>query len=895
MGGSRLYTVKIDPPKTRLCPSFCVQTSSHKVSHDFQWVQGQAEGPSSNHLCSRAGRKKGYRLSRKSALAGILQSALSRSKAREQMEAGDRFEPLESIPGYQDVQDGDTRIHPSIPQSRGVGHVDRPPRRLFPYTYTSQVSQIPAICPSGQGIPVQGSTVWSGHCPTDFHKVRQRSQAHGLSQGHSSSHVFGRLADSRRFTRPDQSLHSGDDSAHSRAWLDHKPQEVGTSAHSDLHIRGLSVRLKAGPCQAHSGQMVQVDVSDLCSTPSVCHDCKRADVAHWVASLNGKASSPRATPNETIPVVSQTSLEISRVSQQTDSMGQSHEISSPVVDRPSKCPKRVRFAPQGPQRPNVYRRLKRRLGVSIRRSLGKRPLVACRDGSTHKRARAQGSPVVVTTLPKPMCRTKRSRGQRQLISRGLYQQARGHSLGSDVCPPLAIDDLVQPSPDQPPRQTHSRLPECPGGLSVEVQTDSIDRMVPTPSGGQTTVPEVVYPSPGPVCHQTQPQISSVCVPSSRSTGVVSGCPSPRLDKPSSLCLPADRPTTTGRQQIVQVSLSADLDSSGLARHELVLGPDQSVPGCSDQAPSVPTPLETTNDTRFPQQPSISQSARVVGRSQSLQEKGFSEEVAKRIAAPQRASTRTMYQSKWSIFQRWCRDNSVDISSVSIKEISDFFWFLFKDKNRCPSTIEGYRAALADNLGSEALDISHSPELSRLLTSFHRDRPKASRTLPSWNLSLVLHVLTQAPFEPLRKVDLKFLTFKTVFLLALASGKRRSEIHAWIRTGVSNLGDWHKVSIVPSISFIAKNQLASQGAQCVAPVVIPALAHTLHEDLSDDRTLCPVRALRYYLDRTDPIRANRKLLFLSFKKVIPRTLGLAPFHHGLSRPSPFATLRRTPRL
>ena len=49
---------------------------------------------------------------------------------------------------------------------------------------------------------------------------------------------------------------------------------------------------------------------------------------------------------------------------------------------------------------------------------------------------------------------------------------------------------------------------------------------------------------------------------------------------------------------------------------------------------------------------------------------------------------------------------------------------------------------------------------------------------AWNLSLVLHQLTKAPFEPIKEASLKHLTFKTVFLLALGSGKHRSEIHAW---------------------------------------------------------------------------------------------------------------------
>ena len=112
--------------------------------------------------------------------------------------------------------------------------------------------------------------------------------------------------------------------------------------------------------------------------------------------------------------------------------------------------------------------------------------------------------------------------------------------------------------------------------------------------------------------------------------------------------------------------------------------------------------------------------------------------------------------------------------------------------------------------------------------------------------------------------LKHLTFKTVFLLALGSGKR-SEIHAWQQKNIRHQSDWSKVSLYPSPSFLSKNQLAKEGPDSVAPVVIPALAPTLDKSLKSDRSLCSVRALRYYLDRTSDLRQNKELVFVSFKK------------------------------
>ena len=83
--------------------------------------------------------------------------------------------------------------------------------------------------------------------------------------------------------------------------------------------------------------------------------------------------------------------------------------------------------------------------------------------------------------------------------------------------------------------------------------------------------------------------------------------------------------------------------------------------------------------------------------------------------------------------------------------------------------------------------------------------------------------------------------------------------------IRHQSDWSKVSLYPSPSFLSKNQLAKEGPDSVALVVIPALAPTLDRSLKSDRSLCPVRALRYYLDRTSDLRQNKELVFVSFKK------------------------------
>ena len=204
---------------------------------------------------------------------------------------------------------------------------------------------------------------------------------------------------------------------------------------------------------------------------------------------------------------------------------------------------------------------------------------------------------------------------------------------------------------------------------------------------------------------------------------------------------------------------------------------------------------------------------------------------------------------------------MDFSTPSVKQISDFFMYLYQNLNKCPSTIDGYRTAIVDTLGPTTHHIAHNADLHRLLSSFHRDCPKSSRNLPTWNLSVVLKKLTKAPFEPMKDTDLKYLTLKTAFLLALASGKRHSEIHAWVANKVSNLGQWEKVALFPSSDFIAKNQLAREGSQSVSPVTIPALTTIVDRQFKEDRTLCPVR--------------GPEVLFVSDQR--PERVSVPPFH------------------
>ena len=156
-----------------------------------------------------------------------------------------------------------------------------------------------------------------------------------------------------------------------------------------------------------------------------------------------------------------------------------------------------------------------------------------------------------------------------------------------------------------------------------------------------------------------------------------------------------------------MQLSDHTNSPRLARDALVLGPSAALNRDPTAAPGVDNTPQAVPQLCVPQQPAAPQPPRLVSRSGQLQEQGFSVEVAEGITAPQRSSTRTIYKSKWALFEKWCRENSVDFSTPSVKQISDFFMYLYQDLNRRPSTIDGYRTAIVDTLGPSGQHIAHT--------------------------------------------------------------------------------------------------------------------------------------------------------------------------------------------
>ena len=128
--------------------------------------------------------------------------------------------------------------------------------------------------------------------------------------------------------------------------------------------------------------------------------------------------------------------------------------------------------------------------------------------------------------------------------------------------------------------------------------------------------------------------------------------------------------------------------------------------------------------------------------------------------------------------------------------------------------------------------------------------------PSWDLDKVLRRLMSSVYEPLESQGLRILTKKILFLVALATAKRVSELQALSRV-VPSSGDDLVLSYLPF--FVAKTESPSNPLP--RSFRLKALSD-FADGLEEVSHLCPVRALRIYLRKTKGLARRSSALFVS---------------------------------
>ena len=307
-----------------------------------------------------------------------------------------------------------------------------------------------------------------------------------------------------------------------------------------------------------------------------------------------------------------------------------------------------------------------------------------------------------------------------------------------------------------------------------------------------------------------------------------------------------------------VQLSADSNSTLLASKRMVPGPDESVSRESFSSSIKTGPPKTTALPSVSQKPPELASSCMEAGIDLARAAGFSLKAAQLMAASRRKSTSLIYQGKWNIFRKWCETSKIDHSKPTLPVIADFLVYLFDVRKLSVTAIKGYRSMLSSVFFSVLPGITSSRFMKELVKGLENRSVKKMRSpFPSWSLAKTLEYLKGPVFEPLGSCDWRNLTKKTLFLVALATAKRIGELQA-ISHSVSFQSEDAVLSYLPE--FVAKTETLKNPVP--RSFKLKSLKVGRKDSAKEDALLCPVRALRIYLQRSKEVSPRPRSLFVS---------------------------------
>ena len=635
-------------PQGRVSTTLQGETTSSKISCDSQWFIKSLTKQKSERGIAFPRSKTDYRKGVRSVISGFLQPVVPGSKTQREMEAHSRSKPTEPLPCSSNVQDGNSGDHQTLPATGGVGHFAGFQRRLFSHSHKPQVAKISQVPLKRSDLSVHSTSLWPVDGSVGVLKGGQGGKTHGSIEGYSDPPIPRRLVTESPMPGNLPTSYADPFGPLPLSRLGSQHGQVRAGSPTNLRLRRLSFQPISGVSQTNSGQVESI--SEAQPSPGTGMLLSQAvHVFERPSDSNRKTSSIGEAAYETHSMAPKKALACPGISGKGHSNSFISPCTSKVVVGPGQGALRSSLTPSSTRPSTVYRRLKQRLGRSLRRLHGKRSLVRVRRRLAHKFVGAQGSPAGLKTVRAVMLQPDSSCLYRQHHCGLLHQQGRGYEIRLTLCPPLETDALVQPKADCPEGQAYSGLPERHCRQAVPTQSGDPNGMVPPPGGVCSNMPALAPPVCGPVCHPVQSQTSPVCIPGSRPISVGSGCLKSPLGGPGRLCISTDSPSSSGGNETFGPRIpSSHSDSTRLAQHALVLGPGQHV---SSNSPPAPSGVEFDNSTVQSVSspgPSQSEPSCLAPRASAIQQAGFSAEVATRIEAPQRRSTRAIYESKWSV-------------------------------------------------------------------------------------------------------------------------------------------------------------------------------------------------------------------------------------------------------
>ena len=380
---------------------------------------------------------------------------------------------------------------------------------------------------------------------------------------------------------------------------------------------------------------------------------------------------------------------------------------------------------------------------------------------------------------------------------------------------------------------HPGMQECLGRSPIKGSTCA-DRMGIGPVGFSVLNRQMGHSPGGFVRHKGKQQTQDIRITIPRSPGSGSGCNVDQLEPlVNAIPIPSDCYDFEGFEKTGIIQGKSDFSGSILAHAKVVPSVDrQNLRDDDFRASSsiAGSKREDSYGTRYP----LKESSRI-SFLRELEVPLVGVRGAKLMSGSLRKSSLDKYDYVWDAFVNFLYVNNCP--PIDVNCIAKFLIYLFDIKRLKPNTIASYKCALSLPLKvAFGIDLSVYP-FPGLIKGMWNERPSMPIKDPDWSLDKVLEFLSSEKFV---NPDFNLLTHKCVFLFALATANRISEVHSYLR-GKDNIifgENLDFVKIVPNAFFLAKNELPSNRRKVF---VIKAL-----KVKGKHSPVCPVRCLFMYI-------------------------------------------------
>ena len=747
--------------------------------------------------------------------------------------------------------------------SKRVGHQRRFVGRLSTYTNTSSIQKVSETTPTGTIVPVQGNVFWAKHSSKNIHKAPRSSSCPPSFKWDNCTSLSGRLVDQRAISN--NSLKSYPSSAISipQTWPASQLQEVRACSQDSVCIPGYGHRSETGLDKTYTSTGGK-DIG-ACSAPGYLQSGTSTSTSFSL----GQSESCLSVHSTGQATCSSTSILCQNLGTQSQGGNRflyssrafipisSGLVEEPRASTPGSAPPSSRSSGHidhrcQPSRLGSLFGEPQDIGQVVQGGISPPYFNTRVESSSSSFGNSQRSSV--RQEPSPLVRQycgssippERGRNSFPLSVSG--DQGHSNVVSSTQC---YITPILSTGP--------SKLSGRPAVPFLPSPGNRVDNSCGHFSPDPLSVPRIGC---GLVCNKPKQPTPSVHQPMPRPSSLEGRCIYSGVGTDDAVCISTIQTDSRSIEEAAVITHPDDPDCPSMAQSELV--PRSSGPAIrpTTSAPNLAQVAPTTSGPGVSSEPSAPPTSRLATVRSRIRQAGFSGSVAKYAAASQRPSSLRLYQSHWRVFSAWCDERDVNPSEASVHHIADFLVYLYEVKKYAPSTIANYRSSIASALGDfEGVPLSLHPCLSKLIKAFSSTRPIERPRVPEWNLSRVLRTLRSEDFEPPKwqsRQDRLRCTWKTIFLLALASASRRSELQALSRAPRDLIFSDRGMSMRVIPGFLAKTAVPGMDP---APFFIPALEPFSGRD-SRDRLLCPVRMVKKYLAFTGGTVPKERL----FRKV-----------------------------